>query len=138
MPREFSRAQRIADQLQKDLASILQLEVRDPRVGMVTINDVKVSHDLSYADIYITFMGIDESIKSFTTATKILNQAAGYLRTRLSKALRLRFVPNLRFHYDESLLRGQRLNSLIDQVIREDENKPVKESPANEEPNGKT
>jgi len=119
MPREFSRTQRVADQIQRDLAGILQQELRDPRVGMVTINDVKVSHDLKYSDIYVTFMGIEESAKSYTTATKILNQAAGYIRTRLSKLLRLRLVPELRFHYDDSLVRSRRLSTLINQAVQE-------------------
>ena len=124
MPREFSRTQRIADQIQRDLAGILQLEMRDPRLGMVTINEVKVSQDLSYSDIYVTFLGIDESKESFKTATKVLNQASGYLRTRLGKALRLRFVPALRFHYDESLLRGQHLTTLIERAVSDDKDKP--------------
>lgn len=131
------RMQRVADQIQRELASLIQLEVNDPRVGMVSVTGVKVSRDLAHADVYVTVMGsvdgesglkpgvtldkvgaldkleIDESIKA-------LNSAAGYLRTLLAKRLSLRTTPKLNFHFDESVARGQYLSSLIDRAIAED------------------
>ena len=121
MPETFSRSQRIADQIQRDLAGILQTEIRDPRVGMATISEVKISKDLSYADIYVTLMGIEETAEARKLAVDVLNQAAGYIRTRLGKLIRLRVVPALRFHYDESLARGRHLTDLINQTMREDQ-----------------
>lgn len=120
MAREFSRKQRVADQIQRDVANIMQLEMRDSRLGMITINEVNVSTDLSYADIYVTFMGVDDEQDNFKKQTKILNEASSYIRSRLSKISSMRFVPHLRFHYDESLVRGSYMHSLIDRVIRED------------------
>ncbi|MCY4178248.1 MAG: 30S ribosome-binding factor RbfA [Endozoicomonadaceae bacterium] len=72
MFRGFSRTQRVADQIQRNVANILQMEMRDARLGMVTINEVKVSTDLSYADIYVTFMGIDDDQNGFKEQIKIL------------------------------------------------------------------
>ncbi|MCY4329085.1 MAG: 30S ribosome-binding factor RbfA [Endozoicomonadaceae bacterium] len=121
MFRGFSRTQRVADQIQRNVANILQMEMRDARLGMVTINEVKVSTDLSYADIYVTFMGIDDDQNGFKEQIKILTEACGYIRSRLGKMSSMRSVPALRFHYDESLIRAGRISSLIDKVIREDE-----------------
>ena len=121
MPEAFSRSQRIADQIQRDLAGILQTEVRDPRVGMATISEVKISKDLSYADIYVTLMGIEETVEARKLAVNVLNQATGYMRTRLGRLIRLRVVPMLRFHYDESLARGRHLTNLINQTMKKDQ-----------------
>jgi len=116
--RGFSRVDRIADQMQRELAFLLQREVKDPRVGMTTINKVKVSKDLTYADVYVTFMtaeGVDAD-----EPVHVMNDMAGYLRTMLAKAMQLRHVPRLRFHYDEVLARGRRVSNLINQAVRED------------------
>ncbi|MBQ0755952.1 MAG: 30S ribosome-binding factor RbfA [Amphritea sp.] len=115
MAREFSRTQRISDQVQKDLAQLIQREIKDPRLGMVTISYVKIAKDLGYADIYITVMalgGKDEAT-AVTESLKILNGASGFLRGQLSSKIKLRVMPQLRFHFDESVDRGRRLNDLI-------------------------
>jgi len=118
--REFKRTDRVADQLQKELAVLIQREVKDPRLGMVTVSGVTVSRDLGYADVYITLLGenSDEDIKE---NLKALKRAGGFLRSQVAKRIKLRHVPELRFHYDESVVRGQRLSSLIDQAVASDQ-----------------
>lgn len=122
MPKEYSRTSRLGDQMQRDLAQMIQFQLKDPRLGMVTLNYVKVAKDLGYADIYFTVMGArgesDESIRRQTE--KILNDAAGFLRTELAKFMRTRVIPQLRFHYDETIERGMHLTSLIKQARDED------------------
>ncbi|MDR5893902.1 30S ribosome-binding factor RbfA [Halomonas mongoliensis] len=117
--REFKRTDRVADQLQKELAVLIQREVKDPRLGMVTVSGVEVSRDLGYADVHVTLLGEDtpERIKE---NLKVLKQAAGFLRGQIAKRIKLRHVPELRFHYDESVVRGQRLSSLIEEAVQSD------------------
>ena len=118
MAKEFSRTSRLGEQLQRELAHMIQFNLKDPRLGLVTLNDVKVSKDLSYADVYFTVIGAKgESDADIRTQTsKILNDAAGFLRTELAKFLRTRTTPMLRFHYDETLERAMHLDSLIKQA----------------------
>lgn len=117
--REFKRTDRVADQLQKELAVLIQREVKDPRLGMITVSGVDVSRDLGYADVHVTLLGEDtpERIKE---NLKVLKQAAGFLRGQVARRIKLRHVPELRFHYDESVVRGQRLSSLIDEAVESD------------------
>lgn len=117
--RGFSRTERIADQIQRDLAVLLQREIKDPRVGLPTISGVKVSKDLAYADIYITFMAIDEPDK-VKQALQVLENASGLLRSLLSKGIKLRVMPRLRFHYDETIVEGPRISALINAAVAED------------------
>lgn len=114
------RTQRLADQIQREIASLIRLELKDPRIGMVTVSSVKVSPDMGYADVYVTVLGAtldekpDESIA-------ILNSAAGFFRSELGRAIKTRITPRLRFHYDEVTARGNRMASLINEAVREDE-----------------
>jgi len=117
--RGFSRTERIADQIQRDLAVLLQREIKDPRVGLPTISGVKVSKDLSYADIYITFMAINEPEK-VKQALDVLDNASGLLRSLLSKSIKLRVMPRLRFHYDQTIVDGPRISALINAAVAED------------------
>jgi ribosome-binding factor A len=111
MTKEFSRNQRVAEQIQRELADLLQFEVKDPRVQGVTLTEVDVSRDLAHAKVYfVTHAHPEES-------TQALAKAAGFLRTQLSRRLVMRSVPQLHFVYDESLDRGIRLSRLIDQAI---------------------
>lgn len=127
------RLQRIADQIQRELAMLIQLEVNDPRVGMVSVTGVDISRDLAYAKVYVTVMnsasGVDDDDDTGTGELdkleieenlKALNKASGYLRSLLAKRLRLRTTPKLQFHYDNSVSRGQELSSLIDEAIAAD------------------
>ena len=117
--REFKRTDRVGDQLQKELAILIQREVKDPRLGMVTVSGVTVSRDLGYADVYVTLLG-EDSAERIKENLKVLKQAAGFLRSQIARRVKLRHVPELRFHYDESVVRGQRLSSLIDQAVSND------------------
>ena len=80
--REFSRTDRVAQQIQKEIAVILQREIKDPRLGMVTVSAVEVSRDLSYAKVFITVFNTDDEDKAKQSA-KILNEATGYIRSLL-------------------------------------------------------
>lgn len=113
------RLQRLADQIQRDMAGLIRQELKDPRLGMVTISAVKVSSDLGYADIYVTVLG--QNLEEGPEASlKVLNEAAGFLRTELARGLKLRVIPRLRFHYDEVVGRGNRMTALIAEAVKED------------------
>ncbi|MGH1460566.1 MAG: 30S ribosome-binding factor RbfA [Neptuniibacter sp.] len=122
MARDYSRTQRIADQLQKELAQLIQFEIKDPRLGMVTVSYAKVSKDLGFADVYITVLplnGKDEA-EAIVDSLKVLNSAAGFLRGELSRNVKLRATPQLRFHFDETIERGRHLHHLIEATIRQE------------------
>lgn len=122
MSREFERSDRVAQELKKEVAVILQREVKDPRIGMVTVSDVEVSRDLAYAKIFVTFL-FDNDQEAINQGMKGLEKASPYIRSLVGKAMRLRIVPELRFIYDESLVEGMRMSNLVSNVIREDEAK---------------
>ena len=116
---DLSRRQRVADQIQKELARVIQHEMKDPRLGMVTVSAVDVSRDLAYADVFITVLGKDDD-KAREQTLGVLARGAGFLRGRLGKAMKLRIVPALRFRYDVSIERGTRLSSLIEEAVKKD------------------
>ena len=132
-----ARVQRVADQIQRELASLIQIEVNDPRIGMVSVTDVEVSRDLAHAKIYATVLNtmtddlqVNESTLSepgdldkleIEENINALNKAAGYLRSLLAKRLSTRSVPKLRFYYDGSIERGHQLSSLIDSALAADQ-----------------
>lgn len=119
MAREFKRTDRIGDAIQRLLAGMIQFEIRDPRIGMVNINDVQVTRDLAYAKIYVTFVGCDTDEESLEAAAA-LNRASGFLRSRLAKELDIRTTPRLQFIYDATSVRGQALSTLIDRAVAAD------------------
>lgn len=114
MPKDFSRARRVGEQVQRELAALIRDEIRDPRVGSVTVSEVRVSRDFAHAEVYVTGLGMDEA--GSRAMAEALNGAAGFLRRQLARQLSLRTVPALRFHYDPVFDRGARLNRLIDEV----------------------
>ncbi|HAS3552307.1 TPA: 30S ribosome-binding factor RbfA [Vibrio cholerae] len=118
MPKEFSRTQRVAQQLQKELAMILQREVRDSRLGMVTISDVEVSRDLAYAKVFVTFLCIGEQTPESCLAA--LREHEVQIRMMLGKPIRLRLTPEIRFYYDNTLVEGMRMSNLVTEVINSD------------------
>ena len=126
MAREFKRSDRVAQEIQKEIAVILQREVKDPRIGMVTVSDVEVSSDLAYAKVFVTFL-FDHDEQAIAQGMKGLEKAAPYIRTLLGKAMRLRIVPEFRFIYDQSLVEGMRMSNLVTNVVREDEKKHVED-----------
>lgn len=117
MPREFSRPQRVAAQLQRELAQLIQFCVKDPRVGLVTVSGVEVSRDLSHAKVFVSMLDGKHDVKD---ALKGLNSASGFLRSELSKRVKMRAVPNLHFVYDASVENGANLSALIDAAIASD------------------
>lgn len=134
MPREFSRGRRVADHIQKELAVLIQQEVKDPRLGLITINEVKVSRDLGFADVYFTSFtsntfSANESIgedaetegQNSISPAEVLENAAGFLRSRLAKSLSTRTTPKLRFHYDHTIEQGAKMTQAIKKAIEGDE-----------------
>ena len=119
MAKEYARTQRVADYLQRELAALIQHEVRDPRLGMVSITGVEVSKDLAHAKVYYTVMGKDTS-EDATESTEVLNHAAGFLRRELSRDSSMRSVPQMRFYFDTSIGRGRHLEELIRQAADAD------------------
>ena len=119
MAREFGRTQRVADYLRQELARLLQREVRDPRIGMVSVNEVQVSRDLAHATVFVTFMQHD-SAQEASEPLAALNRAAGFLRSQIAHDARMRTVPQLRFVYDVGVVRGRQMSDLIERAIAED------------------
>ncbi|HSI22524.1 MAG TPA: 30S ribosome-binding factor RbfA [Methylophilaceae bacterium] len=114
MAKEFARSQRVAEQIQRELADLLQFEVKDPRVSMVTVTEVEVTGDLAHAKVYYS------STEGSAELQKGLEKAAGFLRSQLSQRMLMRTVPQLHFVYDASIERGMRLSRLIDDAIAQD------------------
>ncbi len=108
------RLRRVADQIQRELPELLRLEVKDPRIGMVTITEVHVSPDLAHARIYFTTLDEGEA-RAHTLQG--LRRAAGFLRSALGTRLNTRVVPELRFEFDDSVERGARVSRLIDEAV---------------------
>lgn len=120
MPREFSRIDRIGDQMQRELAQLIQREVKDPRVGMVTVNAVKVSRDLGYADIYVSLLStaeLTEESPEVKESLTVLNKASGFLRGQVGRAMKLRVMPQLRFHFDTLQGYSRKMDNLIRQAV---------------------
>lgn len=131
-PRGYKRTDRIADQIQRDLAVLLQREIKDPRVGMVTVSGVKVAKDLAFADIYVTFMTLEQEAE-VKEALAVLDHAGGFLRSQLAKSIKLRVMPRLRFHFDQVIVTAPRLSSLITQAVKEDESRASRSQLADDE-----
>lgn len=123
--KEFSRVDRLSQQLKKELAVIFQREIKDPRLHtMITVSEVDVSRDLSYAKIYLTFLGLDpEKVKE---NIKILNEAKGFIRSLIGKRIQTRIVPQVQFYYDSTLDEGIRMAALVESARRSDEAKRPK------------
>ena len=124
MAKAYSRTQRLGSQIKKDLAELLQFQVKDPRLGIVTLNAVKVASDLGYVDIYFTVMKsgmVDADAATIKETEKVLNDMSGYIRTELAQAMTTRIVPMPRFHYDVSVGRGHKLTNLINKAMKEDQ-----------------
>ncbi|WP_115719383.1 30S ribosome-binding factor RbfA [Gallaecimonas mangrovi] len=121
MAREVSRTRRVGQELQREIAMILQREVKDPRVGMVTVSGVEVSRDLSHAKIFITLFEQNEDKVKETL--KGLAEAKPYIRSLVGSRLRLRIVPELKFVHDTSLIEGMRISNAVSQAIASDEAK---------------
>lgn len=115
MPKDYARTDRIAEQIQRELAQLIRLEVKDPRVRMVTITGVEVTRDYSHAKVfYTTLDGANAGLQEG------LERAAGFLRSQLAHAMKLRIIPQLHFVFDASVERGSHLSQLIDRAVASD------------------
>lgn len=112
----YGRSDRVGAAMQRELSQLVREEIKDPRLGMVTIQEVRVTRDLSHAKVYFTVMDKDTAKAS----AEVLNKAAGYLRRCLGEIMSLRMVPQLHFVYDTSIEEGMRLESLINQAVKAD------------------
>jgi ribosome-binding factor A len=116
MPREFQRSERVAGQLRRDLAKLIQQEIKDPQVGFVSVSDVEVTRDLAHAKVFVTVFQPEKAKESL----QALRRAAAFLRTRLGRELRLRHVPELHFIHDDSVEQGSRIDDLISKALKAD------------------
>ena len=116
MPREFNRSDRVAGSLRRELAKLIQMELKDPEVGFIGLSDVEVSRDLAHAKVFVT---VFESEKA-GSSLKALKRAAGFLRRRLGQEMRIRSVPELHFLHDASVETGQRMDNLIEAAVASD------------------
>jgi len=121
MKKTGQRARRVGDEIQRDLADLLRTEVKDPRVGPVTITAVEVSSDLSHAKVFVTHMAGREHADEAVVA---LQRTAGFLRSELAHRLSLYSVPQLHFAYDDSIETGMKLSQLIDDAVAADQKFP--------------
>jgi ribosome-binding factor A len=121
MAKEYKRTDRVADYLRKELGQLIQFQMRDPRAQMVSITDVEVSKDLAYAKVFFTMLG-KESAEDAEEASQVLNKAAGFMRSQLSKDSNMRMVPALRFRFDGSVGRGRYMEDLISRAVGADGN----------------
>ena len=110
-----ARSARIADQIQRSLAELIRTELRDPRVGLVTLTGVELSRDQSHAKVFYTVLGTGPDVEA---AGQGLARAAGFLRSELAHRLTTRKVPELHFEFDESVERGVRLSRIIDEAVK--------------------
>ena len=117
MPKEFSRSQRMAEQVRRELAEIVRDEIKDPRMGFLSFTEVRMSRDLSHAVIYCSVFESEQQ----TETIEILNRAVGVFRKEIARRIRARIVPTLKFVADESITRGAEMDSLISKAIESDE-----------------
>lgn len=116
------RLKRMADQVQRELADLIRMELKDPRLGgLVTISGVKVSPDLGYAEVYVTVMGReladDQTAIAHAETLSVLNKASGFLRVELGRRIKTRVTPRLRFHYDTVTAHGNYMTQLINKAV---------------------
>jgi ribosome-binding factor A len=134
MARDFNRSERVAGQLRRDLAKLIQSEVKDPEVGFVSLSDVEVTRDLSHAKVFITVFEPEKAKESL----KALRRAAPFLRSRLAKLMRMRHVPELHFQHDDSVEQGSHIDELIAKALSADKNEDERTLADSETPENDT
>jgi ribosome-binding factor A len=133
---DYNRIRRIGEMIQREIALLLQREIKDPRVKKISISAVKMNRDLSVAKVYYTLLDLVEMKEEddnerailLTESQQGLDKASGYIRHMLGKQIQLRIIPKLQFCYDESIVRGANMSRLIDEVVARDEKNHVEES----------
>ncbi len=127
--RDYARTDRVAEQIQRELAELLRLQVKDPRVHMITLTGVEVTRDYAHAKVfYTTLKGASRSVEQG------LEHASGFLRSQLAHVMKLRITPQLHFVYDASIERGAHLSQLIDQAVASD--KPIDDQQSGDKQQG--
>jgi ribosome-binding factor A len=116
MPREFKRSERVAGQIRRELAQLIQKEISDPDIGFIGLSDVEVTRDLAHAKVFITVFEAERAAATI----KALKSHAKFLRHRLSQEMRIRSVPELHFHHDASVETGQKMDRLIEAAVAAD------------------
>jgi ribosome-binding factor A len=117
MTKGFARSDRIAEQIRRELAELIRLQLKDPRVSLVTLTDVEITPDYAHAKIFYTSLAGAEHTAEIATGLK---HASGFLRRELGRLIRIHTLPELHFVYDESVERGSRLSQLIDAAVHSD------------------
>ncbi|MEH7882728.1 30S ribosome-binding factor RbfA [Bacillus sp. JJ1609] len=118
------RVNRVGEQMKKELGDIISRKIKDPRIGFVTVTDVQVTGDLQQAKVYISVLGDEEQREN---TLKGLAKAKGFIRTEIGQRIRLRKTPELIFEFDETMAYGNRINSLIHELQREEQTDEEKE-----------
>jgi len=119
MPKEYARSERLASQIHRELARLIQTELKDPRLTMPSILDVQVSKDLAYARVYFSVLDPQNA----ADCQAALDSASGFLQHEIGKTLKSRITPKLSFIYDDTDIRGRQLSDLIDSALASDRNK---------------
>ncbi|HHJ35880.1 MAG TPA: 30S ribosome-binding factor RbfA [Gammaproteobacteria bacterium] len=117
MPREFSRSERMAEQLRRELAEIVRDEIKDPRLGFVSFTEIRMSRDLSHAVVYSSVLNAEQQDE----AIAVLNRAVGFIRKEIARRIQARIVPTLKFVVDDSVVRGVAMDELISKARERDE-----------------
>lgn len=114
--KDYARSERLASQIQRELAALIQTEIRDPRLGMPSILEVQVSKDLAHARVYFSVLDPADA----DNCLEALNSASGFLQREIGKAIKARVTPRLSFIYDDTDIRGRQLSDLIDSAVASD------------------
>ena len=116
MPKEYSRSSRVVEQIKRELAELIRLELKDPRVKFVTITDVEITPDYAHAKVFFTVLQTEKRAEIETG----LIRSSSFLRRELGKRIRIHTLPELHFVYDPSVEQGARMSLLIDEAVRSD------------------
>lgn len=119
-----NRKKRVGNLIKSEVSEMILKELKDPRIGFVSVTDVEVSGDLRYATVYFTVLGEDKSVQSTIAA---LQRATGYVRREIGNRLRLRYTPEIRFKYDETYQRAWHLEEVIRNLHESDDSPPPKQ-----------
>lgn len=111
------RAERVGEQMKKEIMDIVNNKVKDPRVGFITITDVELTNDLSQGKVYLTVLGNQKEVDN---TFKALEKAKGFIKSELGLRMRLRIIPELSFEYDESIEYGNKIERMIQDLHKQD------------------
>ena len=119
MPRDYPRSERLASQIQRELAQLIQTGLKDPGLGMPSILAVEVSNDLAHARVYFSVLDPEDAV----ACLEALNRARGFLQREVGRQLKTRLTPKLSFVYDDTDIRGRQMSDLIDSALASDKHK---------------